>query len=95
MDRTRKSKGFRECSIWRDGLSLQRRRSRVELADCFCHSQCVSHLPLCSQEEIETESMFSLNMSFTSKRTKFKITTSMQKDTPQVRQRGAKTSRPL
>jgi len=39
---------------------------------------------LCSQEEIETESTFSLNMSFTSKRTKFKITTSMQKDTPQV-----------
>lgn len=36
------------------------------------------------QEEIETESTFSLNMSFTSKRTKFKITTSMQKDTPQV-----------
>lgn len=27
-------------------------------------------------------------MSFTSKRTKFKITTSMQKDTPQVRRRG-------
>ena len=42
-------------------------------------------LPLCPQEEIETESTFSLNMSFTSKRTKFKITTSMQKDTPQVR----------
>ncbi|KAA8580990.1 hypothetical protein FQN60_013948 [Etheostoma spectabile] len=40
-------------------------------------------LPLCQQEEIETESTFSLNMSFTSKRTKFKITTSMQKDTPQ------------
>uniref|UniRef100_A0A669BAT1 Cullin-2 n=1 Tax=Oreochromis niloticus TaxID=8128 RepID=A0A669BAT1_ORENI len=38
------------------------------------------------KEEIETESTFSLNMSFTSKRTKFKITTSMQKDTPQVRQ---------
>ena len=36
------------------------------------------------QEEIEAESTFSLNMSFTSKRTKFKITTSMQKDTPQV-----------
>uniref|UniRef100_A0A3Q0T925 Cullin 2 n=1 Tax=Amphilophus citrinellus TaxID=61819 RepID=A0A3Q0T925_AMPCI len=36
------------------------------------------------KEEIETESTFSLNMSFTSKRTKFKITTSMQKDTPQV-----------
>uniref|UniRef100_A0A673ZS65 Cullin 2 n=2 Tax=Clupeocephala TaxID=186625 RepID=A0A673ZS65_SALTR len=34
-------------------------------------------------EEIEAESTFSLNMSFTSKRTKFKITTSMQKDTPQ------------
>lgn len=43
-------------------------------------------LPLCAQEEIEVESTFSLNMSFTSKRTKFKITTSMQKDTPQVRQ---------
>lgn len=40
---------------------------------------------LCPQEEIETESTFSLNMNFTSKRTKFKITTSMQKDTPQVR----------
>uniref|UniRef100_A0A8C7ZRI4 Cullin 2 n=1 Tax=Oryzias sinensis TaxID=183150 RepID=A0A8C7ZRI4_9TELE len=35
------------------------------------------------KEDIETESTFSLNMSFTSKRTKFKITTSMQKDTPQ------------
>uniref|UniRef100_A0A8C6LZJ4 Cullin 2 n=1 Tax=Nothobranchius furzeri TaxID=105023 RepID=A0A8C6LZJ4_NOTFU len=35
------------------------------------------------KEEIETESTFSLNMSFSSKRTKFKITTSMQKDTPQ------------
>ncbi|XP_013868985.1 cullin-2 [Austrofundulus limnaeus] len=35
------------------------------------------------KEEIETESTFSLNMNFTSKRTKFKITTSMQKDTPQ------------
>uniref|UniRef100_W5LIE2 Cullin 2 n=1 Tax=Astyanax mexicanus TaxID=7994 RepID=W5LIE2_ASTMX len=36
------------------------------------------------KEEIEAESTFSLNMSFTSKRTKFKITTSMQRDTPQV-----------
>ncbi|KAJ0022736.1 hypothetical protein NQD34_014870 [Periophthalmus magnuspinnatus] len=35
------------------------------------------------KEDIETESTFSLNMTFTSKRTKFKITTSMQKDTPQ------------
>ncbi|RXN04385.1 cullin-2 [Labeo rohita] len=35
------------------------------------------------KEEIEAESTFSLIMSFTSKRTKFKITTSMQKDTPQ------------
>uniref|UniRef100_A0A3P8ZG44 Cullin-2 n=1 Tax=Esox lucius TaxID=8010 RepID=A0A3P8ZG44_ESOLU len=35
------------------------------------------------KEEIETESTFSLNMNFASKRTKFKITTSMQKDTPQ------------
>uniref|UniRef100_A0A673YWF5 Cullin 2 n=1 Tax=Salmo trutta TaxID=8032 RepID=A0A673YWF5_SALTR len=35
------------------------------------------------KEEIDAESTFSLNMSFTSKRTKFKITTSMQKDTPQ------------
>uniref|UniRef100_A0A3B3SH09 Cullin-2 n=1 Tax=Paramormyrops kingsleyae TaxID=1676925 RepID=A0A3B3SH09_9TELE len=35
------------------------------------------------KEDIETESTFSLNMAFTSKRTKFKITTSMQKDTPQ------------
>lgn len=42
--------------------------------------------PFCPQEEIEIESTFSLNMNFTSKRTKFKITTSMQKDTPQVRQ---------
>lgn len=94
MDRRRKSNGFRECSIWRARLSLQRQRSKVELAGCFCHSVCESHLPLCSQEEIETESTFSLNMSFTSKRTKFKITTSMQKDTPQVRQKGANTSRP-
>lgn len=35
------------------------------------------------KEEIEPESTFSLIMSFTSKRTKFKITTSMQRDTPQ------------
>ncbi|KAG7455242.1 hypothetical protein MATL_G00254530 [Megalops atlanticus] len=35
------------------------------------------------KEDIEAESMLSLNMTFTSKRTKFKITTSMQKDTPQ------------
>ncbi|KAM6104417.1 cullin-2 isoform 5-T7 [Theristicus caerulescens] len=35
------------------------------------------------KEDIETESTFSLNMNFSSKRTKFKITTSMQKDTPQ------------
>ncbi|KAM9232557.1 cullin-2 isoform 2-T2 [Leptosomus discolor] len=35
------------------------------------------------KEEIEAESTFSLNMNFSSKRTKFKITTSMQKDTPQ------------
>lgn len=50
-------------------------------AGCFCASLFLLWL----QEEIETESTFSLNMSFTSKRTKFKITTSMQKDTPQVR----------
>lgn len=36
------------------------------------------------KEDIDAESSFSLNMSFSSKRTKFKITTSMQKDTPQV-----------
>ncbi|KAK4827358.1 hypothetical protein QYF61_017283 [Mycteria americana] len=36
------------------------------------------------KEDIETESTFSLNMNFSSKRTKFKITTSMQKDTPQA-----------
>nr|XP_005994880.1 PREDICTED: cullin-2 isoform X2 [Latimeria chalumnae] len=35
------------------------------------------------KEDIDAESTFSLNMSFSSKRTKFKITTSMQKDTPQ------------
>ncbi|XP_022261795.1 cullin-2 isoform X2 [Canis lupus baileyi] len=35
------------------------------------------------KEDIDTESSFSLNMNFSSKRTKFKITTSMQKDTPQ------------
>ncbi|CAO2594742.1 Cul2 [Lemmus lemmus] len=35
------------------------------------------------KEDIDAESSFSLNMSFSSKRTKFKITTSMQKDTPQ------------
>ncbi|XP_017748171.1 PREDICTED: cullin-2 [Rhinopithecus bieti] len=34
-------------------------------------------------EDIDAESSFSLNMNFSSKRTKFKITTSMQKDTPQ------------
>uniref|UniRef100_A0A2K6UAL4 Cullin 2 n=1 Tax=Saimiri boliviensis boliviensis TaxID=39432 RepID=A0A2K6UAL4_SAIBB len=36
------------------------------------------------KEDIDAESSFSLNMNFSSKRTKFKITTSMQKDTPQV-----------
>ncbi|NWI11028.1 CUL2 protein, partial [Crypturellus soui] len=36
------------------------------------------------KEDIEAESTFSLNMNFSSKRTKFKITTSMQKDTPQA-----------
>lgn len=36
------------------------------------------------QEDVEAESTFSLNMNFSSKRTKFKITTSMQKDTPQA-----------
>uniref|UniRef100_A0A4W2E4J1 Cullin 2 n=1 Tax=Bos indicus x Bos taurus TaxID=30522 RepID=A0A4W2E4J1_BOBOX len=36
------------------------------------------------KEDIDVESSFSLNMNFSSKRTKFKITTSMQKDTPQV-----------
>lgn len=46
----------------------------------------------CLQEEIEAESTFSLNMGFTSKRTKFKITTSMQKDTPQVRTAAAHIS---
>ncbi|GAB5573384.1 cullin-2 isoform X1 [Prionailurus iriomotensis] len=35
------------------------------------------------KEDIDAESSFSLNMNFSSKRTKFKITTSMQKDTPQ------------
>uniref|UniRef100_A0A5F8GRL1 Cullin 2 n=1 Tax=Monodelphis domestica TaxID=13616 RepID=A0A5F8GRL1_MONDO len=35
------------------------------------------------KEDIDAESTFSLNMNFSSKRTKFKITTSMQKDTPQ------------
>nr|XP_061811648.1 cullin-2 isoform X2 [Nerophis lumbriciformis] len=35
------------------------------------------------KEEIDIESTFSLNMSFVSKRTKFKITTAIQKDTPQ------------
>ncbi|XP_036374716.1 cullin-2-like [Megalops cyprinoides] len=35
------------------------------------------------KEDVEAESTLSLNMTFTSKRTKFKITTSMQKDTPQ------------
>uniref|UniRef100_A0A4X2MCC1 Cullin-2 n=1 Tax=Vombatus ursinus TaxID=29139 RepID=A0A4X2MCC1_VOMUR len=35
------------------------------------------------KEEIDADSTFSLNMNFSSKRTKFKITTSMQKDTPQ------------
>lgn len=53
---------------------------------CCCDCTSTESPPLCSQEEIEAESTFSLNMSFTSKRTKFKITTSMQKDTPQVRQ---------
>ena len=35
------------------------------------------------KEEIDADSAFSLNMDFSSKRTKFKITIAMQKDTPQ------------
>nr|XP_012419379.1 PREDICTED: LOW QUALITY PROTEIN: cullin-2-like [Odobenus rosmarus divergens] len=35
------------------------------------------------KEDIDAEPSFSLNMNFSNKRTKFKITTSMQKDTPQ------------
>ncbi|KAG8573519.1 hypothetical protein GDO81_012440 [Engystomops pustulosus] len=35
------------------------------------------------KEDVDGESIFSLNMNFSSKRTKFKITTPMQKDTPQ------------
>ncbi|XP_068094700.1 cullin-2 [Hyperolius riggenbachi] len=35
------------------------------------------------KEDVELDSIFSLNMNFSSKRTKFKITTPMQKDTPQ------------
>lgn len=35
------------------------------------------------KEDFEPDCIFSLNMTFSSKRTKFKITTSMQKDTPQ------------
>ncbi|XP_063778198.1 cullin-2 isoform X3 [Pseudophryne corroboree] len=42
----------------------------------------------CDKEDVDGESMFSLNMTFSSKRTKFKITTPMQKDTPQ----GAQTT---
>ena len=34
------------------------------------------------KEDIDAESSFSLNKNFSSKRTKFKIITSMQKDTP-------------
>uniref|UniRef100_A0A4W3HMC9 Cullin 2 n=1 Tax=Callorhinchus milii TaxID=7868 RepID=A0A4W3HMC9_CALMI len=36
-----------------------------------------------NKEDVDVDSVFSLNMNFSSKRTKFKITTSMQKDTPQ------------
>ncbi|XP_060681068.1 cullin-2 isoform X1 [Hemiscyllium ocellatum] len=36
-----------------------------------------------NKEDVDLDSVFSLNMGFSSKRTKFKITTSMQKDTPQ------------
>ncbi|XP_078285692.1 cullin-2 isoform X1 [Rhinoraja longicauda] len=36
-----------------------------------------------SKANVDLDSIFSLNMVFSSKRTKFKITTSMQKDTPQ------------
>lgn len=35
------------------------------------------------KEDVDGESIFSLSMNFSSKRTKFKITTPMQKDTPQ------------
>lgn len=45
---------------------------------------CEVHMFFSLQEDVEAESTFSLNMSFSSKRTKFKITTSMQKDTPQA-----------
>uniref|UniRef100_A0A4W3H5B9 Cullin-2 n=1 Tax=Callorhinchus milii TaxID=7868 RepID=A0A4W3H5B9_CALMI len=37
-----------------------------------------------NKEDVDVDSVFSLNMNFSSKRTKFKITTSMQKDTPQA-----------
>ncbi|XP_078393737.1 cullin-2 isoform X6 [Cetorhinus maximus] len=37
-----------------------------------------------NKANVDLDSVFSLNMGFSSKRTKFKITTSMQKDTPQV-----------
>uniref|UniRef100_A0A2K6K0Q7 Cullin 2 n=1 Tax=Rhinopithecus bieti TaxID=61621 RepID=A0A2K6K0Q7_RHIBE len=46
--------------------------------------EMVSYKEPSRQEDIDAESSFSLNMNFSSKRTKFKITTSMQKDTPQV-----------
>ncbi|XP_078393714.1 cullin-2 isoform X2 [Cetorhinus maximus] len=36
-----------------------------------------------NKANVDLDSVFSLNMGFSSKRTKFKITTSMQKDTPQ------------
>uniref|UniRef100_UPI00398E3EA3 cullin-2 isoform X3 n=1 Tax=Pristiophorus japonicus TaxID=55135 RepID=UPI00398E3EA3 len=39
-----------------------------------------------TKEDVDLDSVFSLNMGFSSKRTKFKITTSMQKDTPQMEQ---------
>ncbi|XP_078089126.1 cullin-2 isoform X3 [Mustelus asterias] len=39
-----------------------------------------------NKANVDLDSVFSLNMGFSSKRTKFKITTSMQKDTPQMEQ---------
>lgn len=73
----------------RSKLSQATSREATTSTVVFCHSSCLLLLAFSSQEEIETESTFSLNMSFTSKRTKFKITTSMQKDTPQVKQRSS------
>uniref|UniRef100_A0A8C8H6W9 Cullin family profile domain-containing protein n=1 Tax=Oncorhynchus tshawytscha TaxID=74940 RepID=A0A8C8H6W9_ONCTS len=69
--------GYKELQ---DSTQMNEKELQKTIKSLLDVKMILKHLIL---EEIEAESTFSLNMSFTSKRTKFKITTSMQKDTPQ------------